>query len=110
MTVSRKILELTQQRGSEIVYGVAASATTVKVDGATTAVTVPTLAGMVSGDYVAMARTGADLLVLGVVGGSDWGGSTGTTSSTGGRWVQYPDGTMIQWNRWTSTTFAINNA
>jgi microcystin-dependent protein len=68
--VGRKILELSESPGTRLVYGVAASSSTVYVEGSTTAVTVPALGSMAmeTDDYVAMVRVGPDLLAIGVVG------------------------------------------
>ena len=68
--LARKILTLAESPPLRLTYGVAASATTVYVNGSTGAVTVSTLDGvsMTANDYVAIMQSGADLLVVGVVG------------------------------------------
>jgi hypothetical protein len=66
-----KILSLAPKQVSRIAYGVMASATTVSIEGAVTAVPVPQLASagvLVSGDYVAVQMVGADSLIVGKVG------------------------------------------
>jgi hypothetical protein len=65
-----KILSLAPKQVSRIAYGVMASATTVSIEGAVTAVTVPQLASagvLVSGDFVAIQMVGADSLIIGKV-------------------------------------------
>lgn len=74
MTSLGKKLAAISDRGqtARIAYGVMASATTVNIEGSTTAVTVPQLASagvLESGDYVAVQIVGADALIIGRVGG-----------------------------------------
>ena len=72
--IARKVLELSDRPNTRLLYGVAATATTVYIDGSTTAVTVTTLddVAMATDDYVALLADGADYLVIGVVGTSAW--------------------------------------
>jgi hypothetical protein len=67
--LARKLLALSEQHSTRLVYGVAASSTTVYINGSTVAVTVPALddVSMSTDDYVAILQTGADALILGVV-------------------------------------------
>ncbi len=65
---ARQILEQTDRGGVRIVYGVATGDNTVAVAGAATAVTLPALAPVRSGDYCAILETAdGDRLILGVV-------------------------------------------
>lgn len=69
--LAREILSKMPSRTVRIAYGVMASATTVNIEGDTTAVEVPQLASaglLSSGDYVALQVVGADVLIIGRVG------------------------------------------
>lgn len=70
------------ERPGRVVYGVASGDNTVAVRGSATAVEMPALTPVRSGDYCAVWEQGADRLILGPVGGvSD--DITGITSGTG---------------------------
>ena len=104
--MARKILELSEGSHTRLVYGVAASATTVYVDGSTVAVTVPTLDDvvMVADDYVSILTDGADRLVIGTINaGAEYG------SSASGHYVKYGNGVLECWHAWNATE-AINSA
>lgn len=80
----------------DLVYGTATNTNTVQIDGAATAVQLPAVVNVVSGDYCVIAQRGADKLILGPVGGPQVIGYTpaltavttsptlGTGSSAGG--------------------------
>ena len=86
--LSRKMLQLAESPGARLVYGVAASSTTVYVGSSTVAVTVPSLlATMTTGDYVAIVQAGADMLIIGQVspsGGGVMGALNDLTDVTAG--------------------------
>ena len=79
-----------------LVYGVASGDNTVAVRGATTAVTLPALIPVQSGDYCAVLEAGADRLIIGPVDGAwssftpTWNNVTlGTGATSTGKWRYY---------------------
>lgn len=67
--VARTLLELAAAtKGARVVYAVATAPNTVRLEGATTAVELPALSGVISGDYCAVLVQGADRIILGAVG------------------------------------------
>lgn len=69
--LARELLDRTVERPLRIVYGVATGDNTVAVRGAETAVAMPALTPVKSGDYCAVLEAGADRLILGPVDKSD---------------------------------------
>lgn len=68
--LARQIMAQSTDRPTRLVYGVMASATTVYIDGATTAVTVPKLDSvgtLATGNYVSMLVSGADAVIVGTL-------------------------------------------
>ena len=63
---------LADMPSTRIVYGVATALNTVQVSGADTAISLPALANVQSGDYCAILVAGADLLILGPVDATEW--------------------------------------
>lgn len=67
-SLARAILEHTEANpGLRLIYGDATGPNTVIVAGSTVAVTLPALAAVVDGDYVAILEAGGDRLILGAV-------------------------------------------
>lgn len=64
--LARNILAL-QNKGARIVYGEATGTNTVALEGAATAVVLPALSPVASGDYCAVLVQGADRLILGAM-------------------------------------------
>lgn len=64
--LARTILAM-RAGGASIVYGEATDINTVSIEGAATAVALPALTPVVTGDYCAVLQQGADRLILGAV-------------------------------------------
>ena len=52
---------------ARMLYGVASAANTVQINGSTTAVALPYITPVVSGDYVLILASGADRIIVGPV-------------------------------------------
>ena len=84
--LTAEILDGIDSRPTRLVYGVATAVNTVAVRGAATAVVMPALIAVKSGDYCAVLESGGDRLILGPVGATARSGlvvyDQSTTAST----------------------------
>jgi hypothetical protein len=90
--LARTILAL-QNRGASIVYGEATAMNTVALEGAATAVELPALTPVASGDYCAVLQQGADRLILGPVDGD----TPELGSNSNGNWARFRSGFQVCW-------------
>jgi len=83
------ILDENDSRPTRLVYGVASGVNTVAVRGAATAVVMPALGSVQSGDYCAVLESGGDRLILGPVRSAAWTALTlaGVWVNNGGGWT-----------------------
>ena len=66
--LARAMLTATNDRTSTtIMYGVATAANTVQINGSTTAVELPYITPVVSGDFVLVLASGADRIIVGPI-------------------------------------------
>ena len=66
--LARAMLTATNDRTvTTIMYGVATAANTVKINGSTTAVALPYITPVVSGDFVLVLASGADRIIVGPI-------------------------------------------
>lgn len=82
--LARALIDQSPDRPVRLVYGVATAANTVAVRGADTAIELPAIIPVASGDYCAVLESGADRLIVGPVGrGYVSGAETETTDGSG---------------------------
>lgn len=114
--LGRELLGGREDSPVRLVYGTATAKNTVRVDGEATAVVLPAISSVRSGDRVAVLKAGGDRLIVGPVGGgewkTDWGGGLSTTNLALGNGTitvrhQIDDGTVnfeLVWDMGSTST------